>query len=130
LTHILLAYNPSGCHRAGEDMQDMPVPRQADPHASADAANDPALMALHCVGVDIMGPFRRAVKGYWFLYVTIEKFTKWPKATPVVKISKQSVVKFIKYIICIFWVPNRIVTDNGYQFTSSAFQGYCEDLDI
>jgi transposase InsO family protein len=65
-----------------------------------------------------------------FLYVVIDKFTKWSKATPVVKINKQSIVKFIKSIICRFGIPNRIITDNGSQFTSGAFQGYCEDLDI
>jgi transposase InsO family protein len=48
----------------------------------------------------------------------------------VVKINKQSAVKFMKSIICRFRVPNRIITDNGSQFTSSAFQGYCEDLGI
>jgi hypothetical protein len=48
----------------------------------------------------------------------------------VVKINKQSAVKFIKSIICRFEVPNRIITDNGSQFTSVALQGYCEDLDI
>jgi transposase InsO family protein len=39
-------------------------------------------------------------------------------------------VKFIKSIICGFGVPNRIITHNGSQFTSGAFQGYCEDLGI
>jgi transposase InsO family protein len=81
-------------------------------------------------GLDIVGPFPRAVGGYRFLYVTIDKFTKWPEATLVVKINKQSTVKFIKSIICRLRVPNRIITDNGSQFTSGAFQGYCEDLGI
>jgi transposase InsO family protein len=81
-------------------------------------------------GLDIVRPFPRAVGGCQFLYVTIDKFTKWPEATLVVKINKQSTVKFIKSIICRFDVPNRINTDNGSQFTSSAFEGYCEDLDI
>jgi transposase InsO family protein len=81
-------------------------------------------------GLDIVGPFPRAVGGYRFLYVVIDKFTKWPEATPVVKINKQSIVKFIKSIIYRFRVPNRIITDNRSQFTSGAFQGYCEDLDI
>jgi transposase InsO family protein len=48
----------------------------------------------------------------------------------MVKINKQSTVKFIKSMICKFGVPNRIITDNGSQFTSGAFQGYCEDLGI
>jgi transposase InsO family protein len=77
-----------------------------------------------------MGPFPRVVGGYWFLYVAIDKFTKWPEATPVVKINKQSAVKFIKSIICRFGILNRIITDNESQFTSGAFQGYCEDLGI
>jgi transposase InsO family protein len=48
----------------------------------------------------------------------------------MVKINKQSTVKFIKSIICRFGVQNRIIADNGSQFTSGAFQGYCEDLGI
>jgi hypothetical protein len=81
-------------------------------------------------GLDIVGPFPRAVGVYRFLYVTVDKFTKWSEATPVVKINKQLAVKFIKSIICRFGVPNQIITDNGSQFTSGAFQGYCEDLGI
>jgi transposase InsO family protein len=72
-------------------------------------------------GLDIVGPFPHAVGGFRFLYVAIDKFTKWPEATPMVKINKQSVVKFIKSIICRFRVPNRIITDNGSQFTSGVF---------
>jgi transposase InsO family protein len=48
----------------------------------------------------------------------------------VVKINKQSAVKFIKSIVCRFGVPNSIIIDNGSQFTSGAFQGYCEDIGI
>jgi transposase InsO family protein len=81
-------------------------------------------------GLDILRPFPRAVGGSWYLYVTIDKFTKWPEVTHVVKINKQSVVKFIKSIACRFGVPNRIITDNGSQFTSMVFQVYCEDLGI
>jgi hypothetical protein len=81
-------------------------------------------------GLDIMGPFLRTVGGYRFLYVAIDKFTKWPEAILVVQINKQSTVKFIKSIICRFGVPNMIITDIGFQFTSNAFQGYCEDLEI
>jgi transposase InsO family protein len=81
-------------------------------------------------GLDIMGPFSRTVEGYRFLYVAIDKFTKWSKTTLVVKINKQYAVKFIKFIICRFVVPNSIMTDNGSQFTSGAFQGYCKNLGI
>jgi transposase InsO family protein len=81
-------------------------------------------------GLNIMGQFPGTVRGFRFLYVSIDKFTKWSEKTPVVKINKQSTVKFIKSIICRFGVPNRTIIDNGSQFTSNAFQDYCEDLGI
>ena len=70
-------------------------------------------------GVDILGPFPRAVGGYRFLYVAIDKFTKWPEVTPVVNITKKSAVAFLKSIVCRFGVPNRIIADNGTQPLSS-----------
>jgi len=79
-------------------------------------------------GLDILGPFPKAVGGYQYLYVAIDKFTKWPEATPVIHIDKTSAVKFIKSLVCRFGVPNRVITDNGTQFTSTLFQAYCEDL--
>ncbi|XP_039805028.1 uncharacterized protein LOC120669321 [Panicum virgatum] len=54
--------------------------------------------------------------------MAIDKFTKWPEATAVVKANKNSVLKFIN--------PNRIITDNGTQFTSNLFGDYCDDMGI
>jgi transposase InsO family protein len=80
------------------------------------------------MGVDILGPFPRVVGGYRYLFVTIDKFTKWPEATPVVNITQGATVAFLKCIVCRFGVPNRIITDNGTQFTSQIFQEYCEGI--
>ena len=80
--------------------------------------------------MDILGPFPRAVGGYWFLYVAIDKFTKWPEVTPVANITKKSGVACLKSIVCRFGVPNRIIADNGTQFKSRLFQEYCEDIGI
>jgi hypothetical protein len=65
------------------------------------------------MGVDILGPFSRVVGGYRFLFVAIDKFTKWPEATPVVSITQGAIVAFLKSIIYRFGVPSRIITDNG-----------------
>jgi hypothetical protein len=51
-------------------------------------------------GLDILGPFPRAVGGYRYLYVTIDKFTKWPEANPVVNITKASATAFLRSIVC------------------------------
>jgi transposase InsO family protein len=80
------------------------------------------------MGVDILGPFLRVVGGYRFLFVTIDKFTKWPEATPVVNITYGAAVAFLRSIVCRFGVPSRIITDNGTQFTSRLFQEYCEGI--
>nr|CAH66523.1 H0502B11.3 [Oryza sativa] len=81
-------------------------------------------------GLDILGPFRRALGGFEYLYVAVDKFTKWPEAYPVIKIDKHSALKFIRGITARFGVPNRIITDNGTQFTSELFGDYCEDMGI
>jgi hypothetical protein len=69
-----------------------------------------------------------AIGGYRFLFVAINKFTKWPEATPVVSITQGAVVAFLKSIVCRFGVPSRIITDNGTQFTSRLFQEYCDGI--
>jgi transposase InsO family protein len=79
--------------------------------------------------VDILGPFLRATGGYWYLFVAIDKFTKWPEATPVVSITQGATVAFLKSIVYRFGVPSRIIMDNGTHFTSWIFQEYCEGID-
>nr|AAT85175.1 putative polyprotein [Oryza sativa Japonica Group] len=81
-------------------------------------------------GLDILGPFRRAPGGFEYLYVAVDKFTKWPEAYPVIKIDKHSALKFIRGITARFGVSNRIITDNGTQFTSELFGDYCEEIGI
>jgi hypothetical protein len=94
-------------------MQSVSVPRQVDPHTGTDAANDPTLMVICHVGAGHPRPFPRAIRGYRYMYVTVDKFTKWPKATPVVKINKKSGVDFINSIVYRFRVQNSIITDHG-----------------
>jgi hypothetical protein len=108
----------------------VPVSCKADTHSSSGAADDSSLLALCRMGLDILGPFPRAVGGYRYLYVAIDKFTKWPEATPMVNITKASATAFLRSIVCRFGVPNRVITDNGTQFTSQYFQKYCENIGI
>ena len=62
------------------------------------------------------------------MYVAIDKFTKWPEVELVRKLTTQSVIKFYKGLVCRFGVPNRVITDNGTQFTSRTFMQYIQDL--
>ncbi|XP_020166754.1 uncharacterized protein [Aegilops tauschii subsp. strangulata] len=75
-------------------------------------------------GLDILGPFPRAPGGYRYLYITIDKNTKWAEVEVVRTIPAISTVKFIKGLVSRFKVPNRIITNNGSQFTSNLFNTY------
>ena len=66
--------------------------------------------------------------GYQYLFVAVDKFTKWVEVEPVRTITAQAAIKFIKGVVCRFGVPNRIIMDLGSQFTSGTFQAYCGDM--
>ena len=72
-------------------------------------------------GLDIVGEFPRAVGGYKYLIVLIDKFTKWIEVEPVRSITVLVAIKAVKGIVSRFGVPNRIITDLGTQFTSGTF---------
>ena len=79
-------------------------------------------------GLDILGLFPRAPGGYRYLYVAEDKFTKSAEVEAIRTIPAGSAVKFIKGHVSRFRVPNRIITDNGSQFTSNLFKTYCANL--
>ena len=62
------------------------------------------------------------------MYIAIDKFAKWPEVEGVRKVIAQSAVKFFRSIVYRFGIPNRIITDNGTQFTSRTFMQYVQDL--
>jgi hypothetical protein len=64
-------------------------------------------------GIDIVGILPRAPRGFIFLFISIDTFTKWMEATPVVNIMQEVAVKFLQSIIYRFGVPRRVLTDNG-----------------
>jgi hypothetical protein len=61
----------------------------------------------------ILGPFPRDVGGYEYLYVAINKFTKWLTVVAVTNIDKHSILMFLRGIVSYFGVPNRVITNNG-----------------
>jgi hypothetical protein len=91
----------------------MPIPRQADTSTSTGAANHPAHLALCCLGAGHTGSIPSSARVYRYLYVAIDKFTKWVEVEPVCTIPARSAVQFIHGLVCRFGVPNRIITDNG-----------------
>jgi hypothetical protein len=83
-------------------------------------------MALRRVGVDIVGPLRKAPGGYTHLLVTVDKFSKWIEPRPITNLRAEQAMSFFTNIIHQFAVPNSIITDNGSQFTDRKFLEFCD----
>nr|AAR87147.1 putative polyprotein [Oryza sativa Japonica Group]AAT81735.1 RNase H domain containing protein [Oryza sativa Japonica Group]ABF96761.1 retrotransposon protein, putative, Ty3-gypsy subclass [Oryza sativa Japonica Group] len=81
-------------------------------------------------GLDMIGPFKKAISGYTHLFVAIDKFSKWIEAKPVATITADKARDFFINIVLWFGVPNRIITNNGTQFTGGVFKDFCEDFGI
>ena len=57
-------------------------------HQSAQALQTiPLSWPFSVWGLDILGPFPRAIGGFEYLYVAIDKFTKWPEVEAVRKVT-------------------------------------------
>ena len=68
-------------------------------------------------GLDIMGPFPKAIKNKKYLLVYTDYFTKWVEVEPLANIRDVDVKRFIwKNIITRFEVPYVLISDNGLQF--------------
>jgi transposase InsO family protein len=80
--------------------------------------------------IDIVDVLPRAPGSFRFLFIGIDTFTKWMKATPVVNITHEAAVKFLQSIIYRFGVPKRVLTDNGTQFKGANFLRCCADFEI
>jgi hypothetical protein len=63
-----------------------------------------------------VGVLPGALGGFRFLFVTINTFTKWMKAMPVVSITQEATIKFLPSIIYRFGISRWVLTDNGTQF--------------
>ena len=65
-------------------------------------------------GLDIVGPFPKAVGNKKYLIVYTDYFTKWVETEPLANIRDADVKRFIwKNIITRFGVPNVLISDNG-----------------
>jgi hypothetical protein len=68
--------------------------------------------------------------GHVYMLVAVNKFTKWVEAALVTTQDSTVAINFIKSIIFRFGVPHSIIIDNGTNFTSKEFKGYCESMGI
>jgi len=78
----------------------------------------------------MIGPCKPAPGNFKFVFMLIDKFSKWIEYMPLVKATSEKVVEFLNQIIHRFGIPNSIITDLGTQFTGSTFWDFCDDRGI
>ncbi|XP_075633906.1 uncharacterized protein LOC142606439 [Castanea sativa] len=78
------------------------------------------LWPFHTWEFDLLRPVNPPSRGYIWILVAMEYFTKWAEAIPLRKAMGGAVTNFIKEnIIVRFEVPRRIISDNGTPFINS-----------
>jgi hypothetical protein len=78
----------------------------------------------------MIGPFKPAHGNFKFVFVLVDKFSKWIEYMPLVKATLEKGVEFLNQIIHHFRVPNSIITDLSTKFTSTALWDFCDDRSI
>ena len=79
-------------------------------------------MVFFMLGLDMVGSLKRAPGGFEYIYMVIDKFTKWIEYKPLVKFNATKAVEFMQDIMYRFGMPNRIITDLGSPFTAIEFR--------
>ncbi|XP_075669892.1 uncharacterized protein LOC142639627 [Castanea sativa] len=82
-------------------------------------------------GLDIVGPFPKVVGNQRWLLVDTDYFTKWVEIEPLSNKKDVDAKKFVwKNILTRFRIPHTLISDNGLQFDSKAFERYYGELGI
>ena len=90
----------------------------------------PSSEPFYHVSVDIMGPLPVS-KGYKYILMIGDNFSRWFEAVPLVDITAQGVcLAFLEHWVSRYGVPEFLHSDNGVQFTSHLFRDMCTYLGI
>lgn len=83
------------------------------------------------VSIDIVGPYKKTRRNNLYVLCCIDLFTGWVEAIPLKSLEAAEVVNAVhKLIITRHGCPNKILTDQGTQFTSDQFKNFCRKYKI
>ena len=88
---------------------------------SSPATFTPVSSRFDHVHVDLVGPLPHS-NGYRYVLTCVDRFTRWPEATPLADITTDTVARaFISTWVSRFGVPLSLTSDRGSQFESSVW---------
>jgi hypothetical protein len=94
------------------------------------AVDHPLTWPFAVWGLDMVGPLRKAPRGFTHLLLAMDKFTKWIEAKPITKTNSQEAVKFFQDIVYQFSMPNTIIIDNGTKSIGKKFLEFADGYGI
>lgn len=77
------------------------------------------------VHIDHLGPFVKSSKGYCYLLVLVDGFTKFCLLKPIRNLKSKLSIAVLEDIFSTFGYPNRLISDQGTSFTSREFKEFC-----
>ena len=75
----------------------------------------------------MIGPFKPAPGGFRYVYIAINKFSKWIEYIPLISATAKKAVELFEDIVHRFGLPSNIITDLGTTFTGHHFWDFYED---
>lgn len=122
----------------GEDTQDFArkcdkcqqfMPCLRNPLVEITQMNSPWPFAVW--GTDIIRELPIGWGGMKYVVIAVDYFTKWVEAEALSIITTKKIKSFmLRLIICRYVVPYKLISDNGLQFESDKFQGFCDQYGI
>ena len=83
------------------------------------------------LGMDIVGPLPKTIRGNMYIVVATEYLTKWPEARAIPNAKASSVISFFyEDIICRHGCPKELLTDRGTHFVNEMLDSLCERFGV
>lgn len=90
-----------------------PIPKPTDP-----------MVMVH---IDHLGPFCKTAKGYQYMLVITDSFSKFVIAEPTRTVNSVETIRVLKRLFSLFGYPEKLVSDHGKAFTSRYFKKFASD---
>ena len=91
----------------------------------------PATAPLDSVAIVILGPLPKSSRGFIFMLVISDRFTKLTQVVPLKRITAYDVaVAFVEHWVFKYGAPATLLSDNGSQFVAHFFRRVCNILQV